>query len=264
MCRIFFTFFCLVVVGVSGFIFLTSESGIDSDNLIESLNFTLVDPQMAPPDIRPTVMRGYHIILETKKYLPEYTGDRINCTNCHFAGGNTLGGVKEGISLVGVTKKYPRKLDDGTELSLPQRINSCFKKSLNGKPLPVDSEPMKTMIVYLEWISSPVMNIEKMSWLGQKPIESTHVPNPLNGERLFHIYCSTCHGDDGQGQDRGEDLGYPPLWGPDSFNTQAGMNDLIYITPFIYQNMPYNDPDLSKEDALDIASFIIKQPRPTK
>lgn len=238
------------------FLFFSSEVVNSRGDEEVVWNFQLVDPEMAPPDIKPLVMRGYYIILETKERLPEYAGDRINCTNCHFGAGNTLGGVRNGISLVGVTKKYVK------EFSLAERINSCFEKSLNGKPLPVDSEPMNAMIAYLKWISGPAEKIEKMSWLGLQPIHSTHVPNPIHGEKLYQKHCYECHGSDGQGQPRKDDLSYPPLWGSNSFNSKAGMNDPSIFSCFIYQNMPYNNPALTPEEALDIASFVTKQQRP--
>ena len=40
------------------------------------------------------------------------------------------------------------------------------------------------------------------------------------------------------------------------------MNVLGKISGFIYYNMPYQEPNLTEEEALDIASFVIEQPRP--
>jgi thiosulfate dehydrogenase len=252
----------MAIGALVAFVFLSFARSSPRDNEEVILDFELIDPEMAPAGIKPLVMRGYYIILETKKHLPQYAGDRIDCTNCHFSAGNTVGGESNGISLVGVTKKYPRKLANGTELSLAERINSCFEKSLNGKPLPVDSEPMEAMLAYLKWISSPAEKIESMTWLGLPSMHAVHIPNPKNGEKLYQINCAACHGSDGQGQPRKDDLSYPPLWGAYSFNAKAGMNDISIISSFIYQNMPYNDPGLTVDEALDIASFIIKQERP--
>jgi len=50
----------------------------------------------APEKIRPMVMLGYKIMTETKKYAPEYVGNDMACTNCHFDGGRS----KDTISLV--------------------------------------------------------------------------------------------------------------------------------------------------------------------
>lgn len=225
----------------------------------------LVDPEMAPNDIHSQVMYGYRIILETKKHLPTYAGDRINCTNCHFAGGNTQGGENGGISLVGVTHKYLPTNSNAKE-SLAKRINSCFENSLNGRSLPEDSEPMQAMITYLQWISSEITDLSQALWLGLKPLKSLriHEPNPQNGARLYEVHCIMCHGNDGQGQDRPDDLSYPPLWGKGSFNDAAGMNRVELISSFVYDNMPYQAPDLTEEEAIDVSAFITSQPRPIK
>ncbi len=34
------------------------------------------------------------------------------------------------------------------------------------------------------------------------------------------------------------------------------------MAPFVHLNMPYQEPTLSEEDAIDVASFVIRQPRP--
>lgn len=222
----------------------------------------LVVPEQAPDDIKPLVMRGFQILLETKKNLPEYAGDRLSCTNCHFSCGNTLGGEQEGFSLVGVVKAYPKKLADDSLYTLPERINSCFLKSTNGKALPIDSEPMKAIVAYLEWISYNVMSMPKQPWLGVKKLRSAHTANVNQGEKIYASKCALCHGNDGNGQQRENDLSYPPLWGEHSFNDAAGMNQLSTMASFIYYNMPYHEPGLTIEEALDTASYVISKPRP--
>ena len=60
----------------------------------------------------------------------------------------------------------------------------------------------------------------------------------------------------------------PPLWGSDSFNDGAGMARLIAAANFIHFNMPhgtdYLNPQLSVENAWDVAAYLISQPRPHK
>ncbi len=254
----------LFLTGAASLLFYTLSSDSETINSAPKYDFSLIDPEMAPEPIKESVMRGYNIVLETRKHLPEYTGDRLNCTNCHFSGGNNLGGINGGISLVGVTAKYPIDLGNERQYTLAERINSCFEKSMNGKPLPVDSVHMNDILAYLKWISEGITDVSKAPWLGLKKLSSAHLPNPEAGAVKYETYCAMCHGSDGQGQRRKYDLGYPPLWGPHSFNDAAGMNQLEMLAPFILYNMPYEDARLSVEEALDIASFIIKQPRPVK
>jgi len=221
----------------------------------------LLDPEMAPQNIKPLVMKGFQILLETKKNLPEYVGARLNCTNCHFNCGNTFGGINEGFSLVGVSKRYPREVPGNPHFTLADRINACFTKSMNGKPVPVDSPAMKAMIAYLDWISDGLTT--PPSWLGTKKLHFQNPPNVQNGELHYKKNCAICHGNDGDGQIKPDQLSYPPVWGKNSFNTEAGMHEVETLASFIYYNMPYQDPGLTIEEALDIATFISQQPRPT-
>jgi thiosulfate dehydrogenase len=84
-----------------------------------------------------------------------------------------------------------------------------------------------------------------------------HVPDAENGKELYYRCCAICHGHNGEGT-----TGVPPLWGPESFNDGAGMNTMIMLSSFVHLNMPYGQPILTTEEALDIAAFVIKQPRP--
>jgi thiosulfate dehydrogenase len=218
----------------------------------------LVDPEQAPLNIRDSIMRGYRLIMNTPFYASKYTGDRLSCTHCHFAEGDTAGGKNNGISLVGVTATYPRySMRDGKSITLTERINNCFERSLNGWPLPEDSEEMKDILAYLQWISKEVEHFPTLPWLGLQMLKSTHQPNPKEGEKVYRTYCAMCHKQDGEG---GEDI--PPIWGQDSFNDGAGMSHLPMLASFIYWNMPYKNAVLSEEQSLDVAAFVLQQPRP--
>jgi thiosulfate dehydrogenase len=224
------------------------------------VGFDLVDPGMAPADILPEVMNGYRIVIDTQHYASKYATAKINCTNCHFNGGNTLGGRNGSISLVGVPSVYPRYSPrDKRVLSLEDRINNCFMKSLNGKPLPKDSEEMKNIVAYLDWISKDVAHFKNIPWLGLQIVKSSHQPNPKEGAVIYTNRCAACHRPDGGGA-----IGIPPLWGKRSFNSSAGMNNLSMATAFIYWNMPYQEPILTIEEAMDVAAFITSQPRPAR
>jgi thiosulfate dehydrogenase len=62
---------------------------------------------------------------------------------------------------------------------------------------------------------------------------------------------------------------YPPLWGPHSYNTGAGLFRLSRFAGYVRDNMPYNQsnhqsPNLSDEECWDVAAFVNSQPRPAK
>jgi len=224
------------------------------------LRFNLVGPEAAPASIRGLARFGYQIMINTQKYAKEYAGDRLNCTNCHFAGGDTTDGPGGGLSLVGVTTKFPA-YDSGAQkvIDLPQRINYCFERSMDGKAVPLDSELMLTLITYFQWIAKGLPIYEPVPWLGSRPLETDHKGDINHGRQLYHTYCALCHRDDGQG---GPNV--PPVWGEGSFNTLAGMNDPSIMASFIYWNMPYTDstPVLTEEEAVDVTVYILSQPRP--
>lgn len=224
----------------------------------ETIRFNLVDPEMAPEDIKEQVMYGYEILLHTNKVLPDYVDNRLTCSNCHFGGGNTLGGKRGSISLVGVVRTYPRYSKRLRKtLTLFDRINNCFERSLNGKSLPEESREMKAIITYLEWIASKVPERKNYPWLGLKPLTSLHTPDPENGLKIYQKNCALCHRKDGHGTTHN-----PPLWGPHAFNDGAGMSTLPLLSSFIYYNMPLNAPFLTQEQALDVAAYLIRQRRP--
>jgi thiosulfate dehydrogenase len=225
----------------------------------KKLQFNLVDPSQAPESIRSLAREGYEILIDTKKNAAEYAGDKLSCTNCHFAGGDTTGGVQGGISLVGVATKYPA-FDPRTKnvVDLPTRINYCFENSMNGTPVPVDSRTMLALVTYLSWISKDLPIYGKVPWLGLEKLTTTRQGNSVQGKRVYAAKCALCHRDDGQGGPN-----TPPLWGTGSFNRQAGMNEIQTLAAFIYWNMPYYDstPVLSQDQAMDVAAYIISQPR---
>ncbi len=230
------------------------------------MGFDLVDPEQAPPHIRNSVMRGYRLFMNTSFYAPDYVKNQLDCTNCHFVGGDTLGGKNAGISLVGVTAAYPRfSKRSGKMISLVERITNCFQRSMNGRAPPPNSRPMNDLVNYLSWISKEVESIKNVPWLGLTEIKSKHQPNPEQGKKLYIQYCAACHREDGQGGGKlgeADEKTIPPLWGVNSFNDGAGMNTLKMLAPFIYLNMPYQQAFLTEEQALDVASFILQQPRP--
>jgi len=224
----------------------------------EQLSYNLLDPEQAPPGIHDTVMLGFHIMTDTPKYAADFVGDDLSCTNCHFSAGNTTGGKNGSISLAGIAAAYPTyNARSGEVTTLPERINGCFKRSMNGKAMPLNSKEMDAMITYLHWISKNFPIYQSIPWRGLQSIQTSREPDSKSGEKIFLAKCALCHGKKGEGGIR-----IPPLWGSTSFNDGAGMNKIDTFASFIYANMPYEDPSLTQEEAYDVASFVIQKPRP--
>lgn len=224
----------------------------------KEVGFDLIDPQFAPENCKAVVMRGYNIMRNTAKEMPQYCGNTLRCANCHICAGNTLGGKNGGISLVGVTDKYPRYFERSKKtITLAERIQNCFERSMNGKAPPPDSEDMQCIQTYLKWISSPIEGKKEVPWLGLKIISSEHQPDLTQGALIYSQECASCHMQDGQGTEEA-----PPLWGANSFNDGAGLSNLKPFATFVFYNMPYGTSDLTEEEALDVAAFVLSHPRP--
>jgi thiosulfate dehydrogenase len=90
------------------------------------------------------------------------------------------------------------------------------------------------------------------------PALDTLKGDPASGQKIFASTCSVCHGVDGHGTKVA-----PPLWGPKSFNIGAGMARVNTAARFIHHLMPRDRPGiLTPQQAYDVASYVVSQPRP--
>lgn len=205
---------------------------------------------------------GYKLMNETNTALKEYVGNQLSCSSCH--GG---AGTDKTSSLVGVTAVYPQyNPRAGKVLTIEDRINGCFQRSMNGKPIPYNSDEMRAMVAYLSYISEGVpTGIKERPWVEKNYIKNTPTPNLANGEKLYQQSCASCHAIDGSGS--GANSG-PALWGPNSFNIGAGMGRLGTAAGFIKRNMPLGEMGgikqgtLSEQQATDLAAYILSKDRP--
>ena len=200
------------------------------------------------------IQAGARIFNQTPIYAPQYASAILSCGSCHAAGGIQ----PFAAPVVGSLWRYPRFSDRaGRVITLRDRIEECFVRSENGRPLPYDAPEMQALVDYIAWISGTreTANYPGTGLIDLPPLK----PNPENGARIYAEQCAGCHGDRGQGQ---LPL-FPPLWGPDSFNNGAGMNNVTKMAAFVQQNMPQNRKGiLTAQDAFDVAAFIHRQPRP--
>lgn len=225
---------------------------------VDGVTYNPPAPNEAPASIRAAVMFGYNIMNDPQKYASEYVGDSVTCSSCHFNGGISPGGKNGGLSLVGVSAKYPAyRSRSGQVDDIIARTNACFLRSMNGKALPPDSKEMVAIVTYFHWISKGIPIYGRIPWLGLKHVESRHKPSAAAGKKIFTQTCAACHGMDGQGTKIA-----PPLWGKYSFNDGAGMAHLQNFAAFVHDNMPYQVSNLTPDQALDVAAFVTAQPRP--
>ncbi len=214
------------------------------------------------------VVRGMRLHLQTQALLLENVGNALNCTSCHLNAGT----VADGSPFVGVSAFFPSYAPRaGKVVTLEERINGCFRRSMNGKPLPPQSADMQAMVAYFDWMKNNTRPEDKVAGRGVGKIDPSIKPDLENGQQVYAKQCAVCHGDNGQGLARadGEQV-YPPLWGEQSFNIGAGMARPYTAAAFVKRNMPIGFHEkfplgqggLSDQEAVDVAAYFSGQPRP--
>ncbi len=192
----------------------------------------------------------------------------MNCQNCHLSAGTTDWGNNYGA----VFSTYPKyRARSGAKENIYKRINDCFERSLNGKAIDTSGKEMLAIKSYIEYIGSDVKKGEKAKASGIYDLAYLdRAADATNGKALYTAKCASCHQPEGQGQlaiDKIE-YTYPPLWGKNSYNSGAGLYRISRLAGYIKYNMPqgatFLKPQLSNEEAWDIAAFVNSQPRPTK
>jgi thiosulfate dehydrogenase len=218
--------------------------------------FSPPSPETIPGDQRGEQIRlGYEIVVHTQEYGKPYVGNALNCTNCHLDAGLN----PNAASYVGISGLYPEyRARAARQMSLADRVNECFERSMNGRALPPDSSKLEAIVAYIDWLSQNVPRGSTIAWRGIPRIVSTRPPDALNGKNVFAMKCAFCHGSDGQGT-----MAAPPVWGPRSYNIAAGMARVSVAASFIKANMPRGwGWSVTDDEAFDVAAYINSQPRP--
>lgn len=205
---------------------------------------------------------------ETHTLLPKNVGNVLNCASCHLNGGT----VADGSPYVGVSAMFPGYAPRaGREITLEDRINGCFLRSMSGKPLPKDGDDVKAMVAYFDWMKRETKPEDKVDGRGVGKVDTKIKPDPENGARIYTAQCSVCHGQNGEGlKDANGKFVYPPLWGDLSFNIGTGMARTYTAAAFVKRNMPIGfharfplgQGGLTDQEAVDVAEYFSHMPRP--
>lgn len=214
------------------------------------------------------VKYGRGLMLNTAYYIGpdgingKYTGNQMNCTNCHqWAGTKPFS-----FNLIRTLEKYPQyRAREGRVLSLAERVNNCVMRPHSGKPIPLDAKEMIAILCYLRWINNEVPD-------SIKKIKGERLPDlvfpdvaasPERGQAVYKDHCQRCHAPHGEGVPdlTGITYIYPPLWGDHSYQPGSSMHRVIVLAKWIKANMPHDSatwdkPLLTDKEALDVAAFI--------
>lgn len=200
----------------------------------------------------------------------KFAGNNLACANCHLKAGTQAGAA----SWIGITDRFPQFGGRSNKIgTLEDRINGCIERSMNGKILPSESQKLKAIVAYMEWLGAGLPEDRKKEFKGYAPI---NVPNTAvdleKGKKVYSKECVLCHQENGQGvlhTDPKKGYQYPPLWGDDSYNNGAGMHRVITAAEFIKGNMPFgqatwDNPKLTDDEAFHVAGYINSFDRPKK
>lgn len=223
---------------------------------------------------RQMIMYGEELIAHTAKYLgPKGSILKItngmNCQNCHLDGGTRPWGNNYGA----VYSTYPKlRARSGSVENIYKRVNDCLERSLNGQPLDTNSYEMQSIYAYFKWLGKDVPKGKKPHSAGLPLLPFLNrAADPAKGRIVYINKCQSCHGANGEGQPNPDKLtyAYPPLWGEHSYTDGAGLYRITRFASFVKNNMPFGqashtDPQLTDEEAWDVAAFVNSQPRPHK
>jgi thiosulfate dehydrogenase len=255
-----------------------THSQIESENKVEkkdSLKLNSITSIWEVPDTSripkdefgDLIKYGRNLVLNTAYYIgPEgkvgkYLGNKMNCTNCHLEAGTK----PYAFNFFSTHARYPQyRARENKVLTLGDRINNCIERPHNGKHLPLDSKEIIAISSYIKWLGSKVPVNEHVE--GDTPLNLAF-PNrsadPVKGEEIYKRDCSSCHGKNGRGKMRKNNVSYeyPPLWGDSSYQAGSSVHRLVKLSAFVYANMPhkianYNNPQLTVEEAYDVCAFI--------
>ncbi|QDT56444.1 Cytochrome c [Caulifigura coniformis] len=209
-----------------------------------------------------TIQLGRTLVEKTATHdlTKAFVGNDLNCTSCHLDNGEhpTAG------TFLKTATAYPAwSPRENRVITLEDRVLNCFMRSCNGIRPPLGSKPSVAITAYITWLSTG----ESIAMNARSPHGPLAVPalkidpstaDRARGRQLYVDKCADCHSADGAGHD-----GNPPVWGPRSYNSGAGLAKDHNLANWLKVAMPLDDATLEDKDALDIAAYVNSHPRPT-
>ncbi len=227
-------------------------------------------PKAYPPgELGKMVKLGEDIFnnTDTHPLSKQYVGNKLQCKSCHSNSGKDKTRYS---TFIGTASSFPAYSPrEKTVLTLEGRSLNCFMRSMNGIRPPVGSKVSVALATYITWISTGM----PVDMNPNKPVGPYNYPWPdpevisvvksgkvdmANGEKIYNTQCAACHGTDGNG------IGpFPPVWGDNSYNSGAGMSNVIKGGSWVRYNMPPGYAHLSAQQAADVMAYVNSHPRPS-
>ena len=221
-------------------------------------------PDSAIPDneFGQMVKLGRNMFRDTQHYAKSYVGNTLNCQNCHLDAGRKAGSAPVWAAYVA----YPAYRSKNKHVNTyEERLQGCFRYSMNGKPPALGSQPLLALEAYSYFLAKGAPVGADMKGRGYPKLAKPAKPfSYARGEKVYKASCAVCHGANGEGQMSADSKPvFPALWGAKSFNWGAGMGNIKNAAAFIKANMPFSQGmTLSDQDAWDVAAFVNGHERP--
>lgn len=218
-------------------------------------------PKVPDGPLGETIKLGEELVETTAAHplTKEYVGNRLNCTSCHLKNGTD----PKAATFIGIATAYPAwSPREERVVTLEDRVLNCFMRSCNGVRPPLGSKPSVAITAYITWLSAG----QPIKQNGKSPQGPNAVPrltmkadkaDLARGEKLYGAKCASCHARDGAGRKEN-----PPVWDEQSFNQGAGLANVDKLAAWLKVAMPLDDPDLTEQEAVDIAAYVNSKPRP--
>jgi thiosulfate dehydrogenase len=207
------------------------------------------------------VRKGQDIFLHTSAHAGKYVGNDLNCVSCHLDAGRRANASPMWAAYV----LYPQfRAKNGHVNNFAERLQGCFRYSMNGVMPPADSQTILALETYMFWLAKGAPTGVKLAGQGfPKLAKPAQKADYTRGQQVYEQHCALCHGADGAGRHSGGKMVFPALWGDGSYNWGAGMHSVATAAAFIKANMPLSQGNtLTQQQAWDVAYFIDAQERP--
>lgn len=239
-------------------------------SLLAAVLLSLTTPSLAaaqalqglpPGPLGQAIQRGHDMMMNStaSAEAKPYIGNALSCSSCHINAGDTTapGNLNDSAS------KFPAySAREGAVITLEDRIANCFMRSMNGMRPGTDNPVVVDMTAYINWLDKG----KPVGTPPAPPAKPSPYPAMLKaaipadvtaGATLFKGNCAACHGADGGGLG-----GFPPLWGPKSYNAGAGLANIVKLAGWVKGNMPLGNPYFTPQQAFQVALYIDTRPRP--
>lgn len=207
------------------------------------------------------VRLGSDIFHDTQSNAKEFVGNALQCANCHIDRGRLANAAPLWAAYVA----YPAyRAKNGHVNTFQERLQGCFRFSMNGKAPPLGSKVLVALESYAYYLAKGAPTGVDLPGRGYPKLPKPAKIDAAHGQQIYAQKCALCHGAEGQGQSAsGGTVVFPPLWGERSYNWGAGMTSITNAAGFIKANMPLSQGNtLTDQEAWDVAGFIDGHERP--